>query len=652
MQDRKKRDVADNLPKSKEDLTIRLNTTDEIKLEDLLYDDLSNKTENQRQTRQLRPSLVVRSPWQYSNEEQRYKSQRPNVFKPSLQVGSNYSPMITGPSSTGASQYYKTGSRYYEEPNYKSDYNPYSSSYKNNYNSQDDSYSNIKQSTNSPHISPHVYTTTNSGYNFQNKKPTSESPENFSYFHMGGNSNKNTNQRPNQYTTTKNPFYSYSGNFYNTQPTKPVTTTNQYRVPEIKSNAAPIYESGNNFFNYNYQTVSPKYYTTTQSPIKTSTTERITPNFFNNNYFHGNVFLENLGNALKKIPSAHNYQVVHDMKKVNYVPETTTKNYGFYITTPTPVQTTKKPEKNLFSNFNFDFDKFVKGIRDTHIAHVDPEFMEKLNEMKENSKNISSSFINKSTPRPFQSTPYKHIYTTTKTTTTTTPSSLDEYYYDDEEEEEEIIRKPVKPKISSVIRQNGNKPYDGFSNNVVPQSNSGKDDEEYDEDEYYYDDEEFDIKHPPPSKSKFSPMTETMSPKLNRTSVTRPTQFLIERTTEMPTTSSSIPPIITFPQDIFQNLRPVDTLPRYLNKSTLRPYTVRQRIRPTEIIQTTTDYPSTILTQSTTTTTTTTTAPMTTRKTYTIRPNRNRGNLRWKTTKKTKNIDDGQLELDEKLPNR
>lgn len=603
---------------------------------------MSNKTENQRQTRQLRPSLVVRSPWQYSNEEQRFKS-RPNVFKPSLQVGSNYSPMITGPSSTGATQYYKTGSRYYDEQNYKSDYNPYSSSYKNNYNSQDDSY---RVSTIPPHISPHIYTTTNSGYNFQNKKPTSESPENFSYFHMGGNSNKNSNQRPNQYTTTKNPFYSFSGNFYNTQPTKPVTTTNQYRNQDVKSNSAPVYETGNNFFNYNYQTVSPKYYTTTQTPIKTSTTKRITPNFFNNNYFNGNVFLENLGNVLKNIPSAHNYQVVHDVKKPNYVPETTTKNYGFYITTPTPVQTTRKPDKNLFSNYNFDFDKFVKDIRDTHKAHVDPEFMEKLNEMKEKSKNISSSFINKSTPRPFESTPYKHPYTTT---TSTTPSNLEEYYYDDEEEEEEIIRKPVKPKISSVIRQSIPKPYDGFSNNVVPQSkpsyNSGKDDEEYDDDEYYYDEDEFDVKHPPPSKSKFSPMTETMAPKLNRTST--------ERTTEMPTTSSRIPPIITFPQDIFQNLRPVDTLPRYLNKSTLRPYTVRQRIRPTEI-QTTTDYPSTILTKSTTTTTTTTTttAPMTTRKTYTIRPNRNRGNLRWKTTKKTKNIDDGQLELDENLPNR
>ncbi|XP_058065066.1 salivary glue protein Sgs-3-like, partial [Anopheles bellator] len=155
-------------------------------------------------------------------------------------------------------------------------------------------------------------------------------------------------------------------------------------------------------------------------------------------------------------------------------------------------------------------------------------------------------------------------------------------------------------------------------------------------------------------------------------------------------TSSDIPPIIKFPEDVFQGIRPLADVPRYLNKSTLRPYTVRQRVRPTVVQNNALDlegsegpgggdrlrvstprpttryttYPATVRTRTpatgttiktktpqtpavtqtftrrpTTTTTTTTMAPTTTevpttttpsRKRYTIRPQR--GQQRWRTT--------------------
>lgn len=127
--------------------------------------------------------------------------------------------------------------------------------------------------------------------------------------------------------------------------------------------------------------------------------------------------------------------------------------------------------------------------------------------------------------------------------------------------------------------------------------------------------------------------------------------------------TTAIPSIISFPKDIFQDIKPFNNLPRYLNKSTQRPYTVRTRLYGTQIpsvetqsdasqivAKSTTTMPTTA-TATTTMTTPTTTHRTTTRKVYTIRPNR--GQSRWKISKSVKTGDNqNQLELDEKSANR
>lgn len=115
--------------------------------------------------------------------------------------------------------------------------------------------------------------------------------------------------------------------------------------------------------------------------------------------------------------------------------------------------------------------------------------------------------------------------------------------------------------------------------------------------------------------------------------------------------TATIPSFITFPKDIFHDIKPLNNIQRYLNHSTLRPYTKRTRLGSTSVPEVTTEYlftTTTTLPPSTTTTQTSTTK----RKIYTIRPNR--GQSRWKLqksidgTKNTKNL----LEYDDKVGNR
>lgn len=140
-------------------------------------------------------------------------------------------------------------------------------------------------------------------------------------------------------------------------------------------------------------------------------------------------------------------------------------------------------------------------------------------------------------------------------------------------------------------------------------------------------------------------------------------------------TQTTIPSFIKFPKDIFQDLKPLSHLNRFLNNGTIRPYTVRTRITATNFPETTTDIiklqtipttsattqfrtttPSTTTTTITTTTTTVKpktipTRRTTTRKIYTIRPNR--GQSKWKIAKSVKSSDkQNLLELDEKQANR
>lgn len=190
--------------------------------------------------------------------------------------------------------------------------------------------------------------------------------------------------------------------------------------------------------------------------------------------------------------------------------------------------------------------------------------------------------------------------------------------------------------------------------------------EEEEDDEYYYDDEEEEVEDddvihsPPVIKSKFVPLSETMAPRPPTTPSYRNSSYHTHFPFLQHTTPSSdamfnrnqhqtatIPSFITFPKDIFHDIKPLNNIQRYLNHSTLRPYTKRTRLGST--------YAPELMTETTTTfspPTTTIQTSTTTRKVYTIRPNR--GQPRRKLQKSidgTKNIKN-LLEYDEKVGNR
>lgn len=266
------------------------------------------------------------------------------------------------------------------------------------------------------------------------------------------------------------------------------------------------------------------------------------------------------------------------------------------------------------------------------------------------------------------------------------PDNDDEYYYDDDDEVALVTTarpavkiEPKLPKPSIKLIQNVNKIPSYIKQNPIE---TEEDDEYYDSDEYEDYDEEDDEKHyqPPPVRlnAPYRPASETAAPRPITTTTSRPVRpstpwgNVGDRTvtTPQPTTTSTsiIPPIIEFPEDPFQNIK-LDAFPRYLNRSTLRPYTVRQRLTPTNSpgvqVETTQVSPKRTVppTSSTSTKTNAPTLKSTTKKVYTVRPNR--GNQRWKvkdelekngTTIKTKptikRLTKGRLELDEKYANR
>lgn len=153
------------------------------------------------------------------------------------------------------------------------------------------------------------------------------------------------------------------------------------------------------------------------------------------------------------------------------------------------------------------------------------------------------------------------------------------------------------------------------------------------DDEYYYYDDGW--TQPPQNKSQYMPMSETAAPR-PRYPTTMPTVIPSKyKFHQIQRETSSIPPIIKFPDDVFHELRPMN-VPRYLNKSTIRPYTVRTRLKPTQLSETTTQ-------------TVRTTAASTTQKVYSTTADRilNRA----KPTKGPKKLD-ANWEFDDRLPNR
>ncbi|XP_059617787.1 mucin-2 [Phlebotomus argentipes] len=502
-------------------------------------------------------------------------------------------------------------------------------------------------------------------------------PDNFSFFHFakgtgptGSGSHPkpqhNFNYLPN--TTPKSPFVAFStvGGFYNNKPTPPTTSDKylkqQYRLQQDGRQVEPakphnpVSEVRPGFYSYNFYSNPDEgaSATTTQQPA------------YNSGFY------------VTQKPKSSKPPGFQPIRNYYGSSEETTKPPSYAVTENPPATYTSptsmtigdpagpgRPHNSLGFNSdtfvrkpsvinpglsNLDFSQFMSDIRQSHLSPSDPDI----------GKN--HTFISMSTPRPFNF--FK-----------TTPKPLasdEEYYYDSSEEEE--LPKTTKSPSSQYFRPSTRYTDNNFIKSVPP-PNFGKHPPKTtpptSSEEYYYDDD-YEVQRPPANKSKFMPMSETMAPRPSPTPTLRPTispTQVFKPTSYRPPQehvsdydirllggTSSIPPIIKFPDDIFQDL----TRPRTPNKTMVRPTTPRPRIKikdPFAGKVTTTPethpYRPTRPTMPTTDTTT--------HKIHTVRPSRgrnpttvgagNRGTMKWKSVKSTKRPD--RLgDLDERLPNR
>ncbi|XP_031627349.1 uncharacterized protein LOC116343441 isoform X2 [Contarinia nasturtii] len=384
---------------------------------------------------------------------------------------------------------------------------------------------------------------------------------------------------------------------------------------------------------------------------------------------------------------------------------------------------------------NFDFNKFVYDIRESQHK---PKPTPKYNAIARPVQSSDTVLI-----RPQNKPLSKKIQTTTP--------SPDDYYYDVDDDEPTTVHKQkesfattttVKHSTPLAVEYTTKPVKTNYINSFsvphiisTPQyettykSKDPKLEEEYYE--YEEDDDTSDIKMPPQNVSKFMPMSETAAPRPYLTTAKaltivtqKPLTTLASTTAKKHSTTtfdrlhypkndaettSPIPAIIKLPADNFQGARQHDQhhhhhqtdIPRYLNQSTLRPYTSRTRSKTTNLsvkpskapkmhIKTTsktsstsskhtTQYTSETSPSTTTTTLTTTSTPKT--KTFTIRAKHNNFNTakgqqqphsqsqsqsqstntnsnRWKQANKaqkaqrTNALKKNLWELDERLPNR
>lgn len=460
--------------------------------------------------------------------------------------------------------------------------------------------------------------------------------------------------------------FSSVGGFFNNQPTTspinenfhPSQQFNLYNKQQPRqSTPAPVYER-------DHAGVSNTYLrnqgTTTSKPITT-----------NSYYTGGGAFISN-AKFSPKPETLYNYGVDQSQDKTTKKP-----NYHIQKLIPIDIPTPKfnKLEAPPAYNQNFNFNKFINNIRETHLSQIDP------NTMQDSLKFIGANAYRNATYN-YNNNLNKINYAPSSTQKPKINS--EEFYYDEQKainNNPQIIKtineneKFVKPTVN-ILKTTNNKI------KSKPIETNEEDDENIDGDDEYYDDDEEDeeeYKKFIPNKSKYSPMSETMAPKVKNNTIKSTTplytrnnlygystptvattrksiiDFKYDATTQssISITTSNIPPIIKFPDDVFQGIKA--NIPRYsVNRTSqtsgrIAPNIVRPRInRPTQID---TKYVSTTV-PNTITTTDPTPISTTTKKIYTIRPNR--GNSKWRTAKPSTRIltNKQNLELDEKLPNR
>lgn len=625
---------------------------------DELLEGSENVEDVQRRTRQLRPSIIS-SPWRVSSGA----SYRAIEYSPSF--GSN---LNNFPSATSG-LLFKSDGRFYPTNNFKAsgEFNPVISTFsggsKNKYNTQQsyNSYSGessdrgqeatpkYKQSSKIPSHSSSLYPLLFSLDSFQPKskittaKPVDDHQDNYSYFHFSKPQSSQSQSQHKQEkqktyafpvtnlpsTTSRSPFSNFNsvGGFFNNNhqssnsgflPLKPIGKP---------ATPAPIYEGAKSASSYDSRYTTP-------SPIKALPSSP----------YSNNPFLNNLAFA-NQSPTVFNFGG-EDKKKDEKVVQITTKKPSF-AQYPIPSSTPKYIQAYTTPNQLFDFEKFVAGIRESQRQQSGHS---KFGSFASQPKNHTQT-LNKS-----QNARY---YTSTTTTTTESP---DDYYYEDDDESQPQIDHD----LNRFKTQSAKPSINSFNRKPPITSNSNDEDFYYDDDDD--DDEEEEFRPPPIIKPKYTPMTETMAPRpINVTTVR--SYYVSGHTFSTPSpptsTSSIVPSIIKFPDDVFQAIRPFTSpAPNLINKFNVKPnktYDITKSTTTTTTSTSSTERTSTKRTKinkistkksnghSTASSTTAKPTRFTTRrKTYTIRPNR--GNLKFKVS--TKRPDLTGLEIDDKLPNR
>ena len=665
-----------------------------------LLEESENNDDVQRRTRQLRPSIIS-SPWRVSSGA----SYRALNFAPSPQNSFGSSNNYNSFPSATAGLLFKNDGRFYPNNNFKAsnEFNPMISPYsnKNKFNWEnkpfngfsDDSMENnqdfsskYKQSSKiSSHSSSSLlpllfsYNPFDQRTKITTAQPTKESGlENYSYFHLGNRHQSKPLQSHGQQNKVKtfafpvtnlpattprstfvNSFNSVGGFFNNNNQQSPSQSPDKYGFtslkPVLKPNGtpAPIYEGPNSASSYDSR------YTTSSTPLTHNASLFVNNPFLNNLSFKNpttffNYDLEDSKNKYsgeekvieitRKKPNFQQYPIPSSTENPKYMHSYTTPKYVPSYTTP---------------NQLFDFDHFVAGIREAQRLQNSPKLVAGVN-------NIGDSFVkNKTNSHNTKNQNSEQHYQSTPTVNgISKPEHSNEFYYDGEDSQNNL-KSLIKIKTQDAKPSINN--YNSYLLNKKPSiinSNSATDDEE---DDYYYDEDDDDdyVYRPPPiNKSIYTPMTETMAPRPMNITTVRPYYVSGQTfTTSSPLAStSSIPSILKFPDDVFQTIRSFTTAaPKFVylkvtspkaatsttitttTTSTTRPATTKFKSKN----KTTTKKTSLYTTTSTTLKPSRTT---TRRKIYTMRPNR--GNLKFKATTKRPDLTVNRLELDENLPNR
>lgn len=633
-----------------------------------LLEGSENNDDVHRRTRQLRPSIIS-SPWRVSSGA----SYRAIDFAPTLQNG--FGSNLNNFPSSQSGLLYKSDGRFYPTNNFKAseEFTPVISTYsdgsKNKYNVQSfNSYSEesgersqeatpkYKQSSKIPSHShssslfPLLFSL--DSFEPKSKVTTAEpvhSQDNYSYFHIGKPSSQQ--QKPDKVktyafpvtnspsTTPRNPFASFNsvGGFFNNNQ----QLSNQGYVPlkPFSKNAtpAPIYEGAKSASSYD-----SRY--TTASPTKATPSTPYASNPFLNNLAFGN-----------QSPSFYSFGL-DKPKEDEKVVQITTKRPTF-TQYPIPSSTPKYIQSYTTPNQLFDFDKFVAGIRETQRLQ-NGQKLGGINHIPQAKNKTQSSGIN-------HNVRYQQVLTTST-------ASPDDYYYEDEDDEESPS--DFDENLSRFKTQSAKPSINTSNRKPVVNSNSASTDEDfyYDDEDDEVEEEEFQPRPPPINKPKYTPMTETMAPRPINVTTIRP-YYVSGHTFSTPSpptsTSSMIPSIIKFPEDVFHAIRPFTSpAPNLINshKSHVKPSKNNDITKSATTTTTTTARTSTkrtkvkLLTklttkksnkqQATSSTTVKPTRLTTRRKTYTIRPNR--GNLKFKVSTKRPDLTRLEIDDDEKLPNR